>query len=148
YSLHRRRVGQLIELERVRTRIATDLHDDIGSSLSQVSVLSEAIRRRIGPDPTLSETLQIIAGLSRDLVDSMNDIVWAINPRRDHLSDLIQHMRRFASDVLTAAEVEFTFLAPSPQHDIKLGADMRREIFLILKESVNNAVRHSCCGEA
>src|SRR6266516_1664644 len=147
YSLYRYRVGRLIELERVRTRIATDLHDDIGSSLSQVSVLSEVIRRRIGPDPTVSEPLKLIAGLSRDLVDSMNDIVWAINPRRDYLSDLTQRMRRFASDVFTARDIEFTFSAPSSQHDMKLGADMRREVFLILKESVNNAVRHSGCTE-
>src|SRR5204863_2231140 len=73
YSLYRYRVSRLLELERVRTRIATDLHDDIGSSLSQVSVMSEVIRRRLGPSPAISEPLSVIADLSRDLVDSMND---------------------------------------------------------------------------
>ena len=147
YSLFRYRVSRLIELERVRTRIATDLHDDIGSSLSQVSVLSEVIRRRVGSQPNVSEPLSMIADLSRDLVDSMNDIVWAINPRRDHLSDLTQRIRRFASDVFTARDIEFEFRAPNPQQDVKLGADMRREVFLIFKESVNNMVRHSACTE-
>ncbi len=148
YLLYRYRVTRLIELERIRTRIATDLHDDIGSSLSQVSVLSEVIRRRVGTEPDVSEPLSMIAGLSRDLVDSMNDIVWAINPNRDHLSDLIQRMRRFASDVLTARDIEFNFTAPDPQHNIRLGAEMRREVFLIFKESVNNIARHSSSTEA
>ena len=148
FLLYRYRVQQLVAMERIRTRIATDLHDDIGSSLSQVSVLSEVIRCRISPDPAVSEPLTMIAGLSRDLVDSMNDIVWAINPRRDHLSDLTQRMRRFASDVFTAREIEFAFNAPDPRHNIKLGAEMRREVFLIFKESINNMIRHSHCSQA
>ncbi len=148
YALFRYRVARLIELERVRTRIATDLHDDIGSSLSQVSVLSEVIRRRVGSEASVSEPLSMIADLSRDLVDSMNDIVWAINPRRDHLSDLTQRIRRFSSDVFTARDIQFDFKGPNPQQDVKLGADLRREVFLIFKETVNNIVRHSECTEA
>jgi ligand-binding sensor domain-containing protein/two-component sensor histidine kinase len=148
YAVHRYRVARLIELERVRTRIATDLHDDIGSSLSQISMLSEVIGRRLGQDQRVAEPLAMIADLSRNLVDSLNDIVWAINPYRDRLSDLTQRMRRFASDVFTARNIEFNFRAPDAQPDLKLGADTRREVFLIFKESVNNIVRHSECAAA
>jgi ligand-binding sensor domain-containing protein/signal transduction histidine kinase len=148
YAAYRYRLAQLLALERVRTRIATDLHDDIGSSLSQVSVLSEVVHRRVGADPQAAEPLGMIASLSRDLVDSMNDIVWAINPKRDHLSDLTQRMRRHASDVFTARDIEFSFNAPDPQKNISLGADTRRELFLIFKESVNNIVKHSGCTAA
>lgn len=148
YVFYRYRVSRLVELERVRTRIATDLHDDIGSSLSQVSVLSEVIGRRVGGNPDVAEPLSMIAGLSRDLADSMNDIVWAINPARDHLSDLSHRMRRFASDVFTARDLKFSFEAPNEHQDVRMGADMRREVFLIFKESVNNVVRHSQCTEA
>jgi ligand-binding sensor domain-containing protein len=144
-AAHHFRVKRLIELERVRTRIATDLHDDIGSSLSQVSVLSEVIGRRIGANPGVSEPLATIGRVSRDLMDSMNDIVWAINPQRDHLSDLTYRMRRFASDVLGACEVEFSFQGPAGLQDRKVGADMRREVFLIFKETINNAARHAAC---
>jgi ligand-binding sensor domain-containing protein/two-component sensor histidine kinase len=147
-ALYRYRVGRLIELERVRTRLASDLHDDIGSSLSQVSVLSEVIRRRLGSDPSVSEPLSMIARLSSDLVDSMSDIVWAVNPQRDHLADLTHRMRRLASDVFTAKEIDFAFKAPDDQHDMKMGADVRREVFLIFKESLNNTVRHSACSRA
>ena len=148
YTLYRYRVARLLELERVRTRIAADLHDDIGSSLSQVSVLSEVISRRVGHHNDVAEPLSMIANLSRELVDSMNDIVWAINPKRDRLSDLSQRMRRFASDAFTGRDIEFTFSVPDSRNDTRLGADMRREIFLILKESVNNIVRHSGCNKA
>lgn len=148
HALYRYRLRQLLALERVRTRIATDLHDDIGSSLSQVSVLSEVVRRRAGTDREVAEPLGEIAQLSRDLVDSMNDIVWAINPKRDRLSDLTHRMRRHASDVFTARDIEFTFDAPDPDHDLALGADTRREVFLIFKEGVNNMARHSGCTAA
>jgi signal transduction histidine kinase len=90
----------------------------------------------------------MIGSLSRDLIDSLNDIVWAINPRRDRLSDLTYRMRRFASDCFTARDIHFRFSASDPQHDIKLGSDTRREVFLIFKEAVNNMVRHSGCTEA
>jgi len=145
YSVYRYRVGRLLELERIRTRIATDLHDDVGSGLSQVSVLSEVISRRVGQEAEVAAELSTIGSLSRDLVDSMSDIVWAINPGRDRLSDLSHRMRRFASDVFMAHGAEFIFDVPHPTRDIKLGPEIRRELYLIFKEAVNNVVRHSGC---
>jgi signal transduction histidine kinase len=78
----------------------------------------------------------------------MSDIVWAINPHKDHLSDLVQRMRRFASDTFSARNIEFNFRAPDDDQDIRLGASIRREVFLIFKESVNNMARHSGCSAA
>jgi signal transduction histidine kinase len=148
-GFYRSRVKRIVELERMRTRIATDLHDDIGSSLSQIAILSEVLRRRLGPEQNgVGESLAQIANTSRDLVDSMSDIVWAINPRRDRLSDLVQRMREFAGDVFTAREIEFSFHAPSDGRAVRLGADMRRQLYLIFKEAVNNAARHARCTEA
>ena len=148
YAVYRYRVNRLVELERVRTRIATDLHDDIGSSLSQIAVLTEVIHRRQGKDSQVAEPLSLIADLSRGLVDSMSDIVWAINPERDRMSDLVHRMRRFASDVLAQRDIEFSFNAREPAHDKRLASDKRREVFLVFKECVNNVVRHSGCTEA
>ncbi len=145
-ELNIHREERLRELERVRRRIATDLHDDIGSSLTQISILSEVVRKRVGEDgKSATEPLSQIASVSRELIDSMSDIVWAINPQKDHLSDVIQRMRRFASDSLTARNIAFTFKAPESGPDIRIGANIRREVFLIFKESVNNALRHSGC---
>lgn len=147
YALYSYRVRRLLEIERVRTRIATDLHDDIGSSLSQIAIMSEVVQQQVdGENQRVSHPLSVIAGTSRELVDSMADIVWAINPQRDHLIDLTQRMRQFAADLLTARNIEFRFAAPGPESDIPIETDVRREVFLIFKEAVNNAVRHSNCS--
>jgi signal transduction histidine kinase/streptogramin lyase len=143
YAAYRYRVAQLIKLERVRMRIATDLHDDIGSSLSQIAILSEVARHDLRDGSAAGEPLSVIAQTSRELVDSMSDIVWAINPKRDSLRDLVQRMRGFATDVLTAKDIDFEFNAPENSESLKLDTDVRREVFLIFKESVNNIVRHS-----
>jgi ligand-binding sensor domain-containing protein len=142
YWAYRFRLDRMLELERVRTRIATDLHDDVGSSITQIAIMSEVARRQ---GAEVAEPLAQIAGLSRELVDSMGDIVWAINPKRDHLGDLAQRMRRFASDVLSTNGVGLEFHAPVERADASLQADLRREVFLVFKESINNIARHSQC---
>jgi ligand-binding sensor domain-containing protein/signal transduction histidine kinase len=147
-GLHRYRLARYLEVERIRMRIATDLHDDIGSSLSQVSVLSEVAGQRARANLDPSEPLALIADISRDVVDSVSDIVWAINPGRDRLSDLVLRMRRFAGDAAAAANIELDFDAPDEVADLRLGPDIRREVYLIFKESVNNLMRHSQCTRA
>lgn len=134
---------RLAELERVRKRIATDLHDDIGASLTQITVLSEVARQSLSREGFQSEQLGQISAVSNELVEAMSDIVWAINPKKDHLSDLVHRMRRFASDVFTSRGLRFTFDAPDAAHDTRLGASVRREVFLIFKESVNNVLKHA-----
>ena len=142
WAAHRYRVAQAVHLERVRTRIATDLHDDIGASLSQIAILSEVLIQRCGHDQGLSGPLAGMARSARELLASMSDIVWAINPRHDHLRDLQQRMRRFARDFFAARNIEFVFRAPAADQDSSWAPDMRREIFLVFKEAVNNIARH------
>jgi ligand-binding sensor domain-containing protein/signal transduction histidine kinase len=146
YCLCRYRLAQLLAVERIRTRIATDLHDDIGSSLSQVAILSEVVRRRIGEsDPEVNGPLSRIGVLSRELVDSMSDIVWAINPAKDNLYFLTQRMREFANDVFMARDIQFEFRALDRDYEFGIGAEVRRQVFLIFKECVHNVVRHANC---
>jgi signal transduction histidine kinase len=148
-ELLRTREARAIELERVRKRIASDLHDDIGSSLTQISLLSEVVNQRIaGAESAVAQPLAQIANSSRELVDAMSDIVWAINPQKDHLSDLTQRMRTLTSEVSTACGINVRFHAPEVDEDVPLGANLRREVFLIFKESMNNIVKHSGASEA
>jgi signal transduction histidine kinase len=148
-ALQRSREERFAELERVRRRIATDLHDDIGSSLTRISLLSEVARQEVGSaDHSLTASLPSIAGLSHELVDTMSDIVWAINPTKDHLSDVSQRMRHFVSDVCTARQIDLRFHTPSSERDIAIGANTRREMFLLFKEAVTNMARHSGCSAA
>lgn len=146
YALHRYRVRKTLELERVRTRIAADLHDDIGSNLTQIAILSEVANSQLREEHTeAGDLLSSIAQISRESVSSMSDIVWAINPKRDSLLDLARRMKRFANEVLTPRGIEFRFEVPEGDQEVKLGADVRRDIFLVFKEVLNNAVRHSGC---
>lgn len=146
YAGHRYRVGRLIELERVRTRIATDLHDDIGSSLSRMAILSEVVKQQLGGKSNQSAPmLTEIAESARGLVDSMSDIVWAIDPRRDNLSNVVTRVRQFASDVLEAKKIKWEFQVPPEIDDLKLDAEQRRHVFLIFKEALNNIARHADC---
>ncbi len=148
-ELRRTREARAIELERVRKRIASDLHDDIGSSLTQISLLSEVVSQRVATsDGGVAQPLAMIANSSRELVDAMSDIVWAINPQKDHLSDLTQRMRTLTSEVSTACSINVHFRTPETDDDLPLGANLRREVFLIFKESINNIVKHSAATEA
>jgi len=148
HAVHRNRVRRLLELERVRTRIAADLHDDIGSSLSQISILSEVLRTQLGAQETaVSGIISLINRVSHEALDSMGDIVWVINPRQDHLSDLVRRMRRAASEILPASGIQFTFSAPAG-HGLRLGPDTRRQLYLMFKETINNIVRHARCARA
>jgi signal transduction histidine kinase len=147
YGIYRYRLNRLLEVERVRTRIATDLHDDIGANLSLIAMSSEVARRRAGQDPQLREYLSSIAATSRDLVDSMSDIVWAVNPKKDRVGDLAHRMRGFASDILGTHEMLFRFRCDAEENGHRLPTDVRRELFLIFKEGINNAVRHSQATE-
>lgn len=147
-DLSRTRAERLIELARVRTRIATDLHDDIGASLTQIAILSEVARQQnMQGNGASLDPLNRIVNVSNELVETMSDIVWAINPEKDRLQDLIQRMRRFASDLLTAKGVHFDFNTPSYVLEIPLGANARREVFLIFKESLTNIAKHAAATE-
>ncbi len=145
YVVHRRRVARLLEIERVRTRIATDLHDDIGANLTRIAVLSEVASYRRGENGGGDDSIASIARISRESVTSMSDIVWAINPKRDTFRDLLRRMRTLADEALATQGVEVCFAAPDSDGDLRLGDELRRQIYLVFKEAVNNAARHSGC---
>src|SRR5262249_8671572 len=139
YGVHEFRVRELLAVEKIRLRIATDLHDDIGASLSHIAVLSEVASSevaRLGPASNgrrLDEPLARIGSVSRELIDSMSDIVWAISPRKDRLRSLTQRMREFAGEVLGSRSMEFNLRAAGIDQERKLDPEVRRQVFLIFK---------------
>jgi ligand-binding sensor domain-containing protein/two-component sensor histidine kinase len=149
YGAYRYRVGRLLEIERVRTHIATDLHDDIGANLSRIAVLSEVARNdRAGNGGGTSDQLASIARISRESVASMSDIVWAINPQKDSLDDMVSRMRRFAEEAFASRGVALEFRGPEHERGMRLDHETRRHLFLLFKECVTNAVRHAGCARA
>jgi signal transduction histidine kinase/ligand-binding sensor domain-containing protein len=140
-AAYRYRVSRLLELERMRTRIATDLHDDIGSNLTRISLLSELAKQQSGNGKLLGS----IADIARESVASMNDIVWAISPQHDRIVDLTRRMRQHAEEVFSLRDIKLEFDAPASDVDIHLPVGTRRDVLLIFKEAVNNTARHSDC---
>jgi signal transduction histidine kinase len=144
YGIYRYRVSRLLDVVAMRTRIATDLHDDIGANLTRIAVLSEVVRRK-GPGEADGH-LASIATVARESVTSMSDIVWAIGPGRDGLHDLTRRMREHAEEVFAAGDTELTFTGPQIDRHIRLSVDTRRDVYLIFKEAINNAARHAGCS--
>ncbi len=145
-AAYRYRVAQMLGLERMRTSIATDLHDDIGASLSQIAILSEVARA--GEDrKTTVEPLKRIAILARELVDSMNDIVWSIRSEPHGWDSLVRHMREFALDVLVSQRIDFQLRTPVSGDGMPMSLQVRRQLFLMFKECIHNAARHSRSSE-
>jgi len=142
YGVWRFRLNHLLAVERVRMRIATDLHDDIGSALSQIGLLSEAAQRPAGAH-TIPEALTRIATVSRETAASMADIVWTINPQRDSLGDLSVRIRRFASELFSARDIDCVVVTPASDEDLKLEIDTRRQLLLVAKEAMHNVIRHA-----
>jgi signal transduction histidine kinase/ligand-binding sensor domain-containing protein len=142
-QLYNYRVRQLLAMERLRTRIATDLHDDIGASLTQISILTEVARRSPAP-----HVLSDVANIARGLVSDMSDIVWAVNPRHDKFEGLVHRMRRFSSDVLGGADIDLAFETGGLPADVPVPLEARRPLYLVVKEAVNNVARHSGASKA
>jgi signal transduction histidine kinase len=140
---HRLRVRRLLELERVRTRIAADLHDDLGASLARVSLLAEAIRRTFRESPDVAERmLGEIGETSRSLVSDAGDIAFSIDPGRGSLDGLAARVRRFAEELLAGTDVEWHFKLEGGMDRVTLSSDQRRHLLAVLKEALHNAVRH------
>ena len=147
YFLYRYRVTRLLEIANMRTRIATDLHDDIGANLTRIVLLSEVANRARSNEPERDDApLESITRIARESVSSMSDIVWAINPKRESLLDLIRRMRQHADEIFTLRDIELRFNAPVTEGNLTLSMDVRRDLLLIFKEAVNNAARHSRCS--
>jgi ligand-binding sensor domain-containing protein/two-component sensor histidine kinase len=148
YVLYGYRVSRILFVANMRTRIATDLHDDIGANLTKIAILSEVARQQRGNgNENTDSPLSSIARIARDSVDSMSDIVWTINPQRDSLRDLVRRMRRHAEEIFTTRDVALGFHAPDADGHLKVGVDVRRAVYLIFKEAVNNVARHSRCSQ-
>lgn len=147
FMLYRYRVAHLLAMERMRMRIAADLHDDVGSNLSRIALLSEVARQRLNrDDPEIADRLSRMASISRESVDALGDIVWSINPARDRLSDLTQRMRRVADDFLAARGIAFAFDSTVTDLGTPIDSETRRELLLVFKECLHNIARHAACS--
>jgi ligand-binding sensor domain-containing protein/two-component sensor histidine kinase len=147
FALYRNRLQQALQIERLRVKISTDLHDDIGSTLSSISILSEIVLREVGGDPR-SGMVREIKERSISLMEKMDDIVWSINPRNDELESLMLRIKRFAAQLFEAKGIDYEIDIEHSILHLKLPMEHRQNIYLIMKEAINNLVKYADAGKA
>lgn len=141
--LYRNRLGQLLEIERVRRAIARDLHDDLGSSLSRISILTEVAKRKQRQGEDIGELLDQVGSSARELIDALSDSIWAIDPKRDDLKSFATRLRRFAGDLLEAQGIRCEIVLAEAASNTRIPSERRRHLYLLIKEAVNNAAKHA-----
>lgn len=146
FAFIRYREQQLRRMIHMRDRIASDLHDEVGSNLSSIVLFSTAVSKHTDTLPEYaSGMLQRIKDNSKRAMESMNDIVWSVNSGHDSMEDLLDRMRAFAEPLCEAAGITMEFDVDAVPLTRKLAMDQRKNLYLIFKEAVNNAVRHGRC---
>jgi ligand-binding sensor domain-containing protein/signal transduction histidine kinase len=164
YGFYRYRLHQVLAIERLRARISTDLHDDTGSTLSSISILSdmalqeEAAKEAAasalsgeaggGNGTPLTPMLKEIRDNSLSLLEKMDDIVWSINPRNDTLESLILRVKRFAAQLFEARGIDYEIDIEPQIRGLRLLMTHRQNLYLIMKEAINNLVKYSGAGRA
>ena len=136
---------QQLKLQKLRNKIASDLHDDVGSTLSSISIFSEMAQQQ---SKEVQPLLQTIQNSSRNMLEAMADIVWTINPENDQFEKIVMRMRNFAFELLGAKQIDFEFNADEEINRMKLPMDIRKNLYLIFKEATNNLVKYSEASEA
>ncbi|MBN2708985.1 MAG: hypothetical protein JXR46_08070 [Calditrichaceae bacterium] len=142
YIIHKYRLAKLLEIERMRIRIASDLHDDIGSTLTKIAINSEIIQNTDNSG-RIKEASRKIGDMSREIIAAMSDIIWSIDARNDTLKDLLDRMRDFSSASLTEKNINLKFKTKGLMLAKKIPVQFRQNIFLIFKEAVHNVMKHA-----
>ncbi|MFN8145275.1 MAG: two-component regulator propeller domain-containing protein [Bacteroidia bacterium] len=148
FIYYRMKLNRILISQKIRNRIANDLHDDIGSSLSSISYMAEIAKMYSDKKETeYTQYLNKIGETSRNLIDNMSDIIWSVNPDNDISSTLVTRMRSFAEEYLKLKEIKYTFYADETVTHIQFSLEERRNLYLIFKEVLHNIMEHSGCNQ-
>jgi len=140
------RLDKIKSIEKLKTKLAADIHDNIGAGLTEISILSELVANDIPAESENAKSkLQYIGHTARKLVDDLSDIVWVINPNQDSLYDLIIRLKNSYNEVFTYMGISFKTDNLEKLADMKLSMEYRQNLFLIFKEGINNCIKHSKC---
>jgi signal transduction histidine kinase len=146
WAFLRNRYKHALEMERMRTRIASDLHDEVGSSLSHLNFLIGSFDLENAPDLT-AKGIERSKELMRKTASNIRDVVWAIDARRDKTGDLLDRMEDFAFDMFSVKNIACRFQTEGMNREAALNPFVRQNIFLIFKETINNIAKHSNATE-
>jgi signal transduction histidine kinase/ligand-binding sensor domain-containing protein len=133
-------------VEKERTRIAVDMHDDLGAGLSTIRFLSEKVKRNVFSEVTRGD-IEKMQTTSNELIDKMNEIIWAMSEKNDSLEDLVLYMRSYSMEYCEENNLDCTIQLPENIPPVFVSGEMRRNIFLTVKESLHNIVKHACANK-
>jgi len=147
FVIYRYRINEFVKRQAIRNGIAQDLHDHIGSTLSSISIYSDVaqVYQDQHKSEELRKILKIIGDTSSEMISEMEDIVWAINPQNDHLQSIFQRIVAYAKPLCEAKNINFTLRQTQDSVHIDLGMSERKNLFLTLKEALNNAIKYANC---
>lgn len=149
YFIHRLRINKILAVENLRNRVARDLHDDMGSTLSTINILSTMAKSKLNTDNVkASEYLGKISDNSQRMMEAMDDIVWSIKPMNDSMQKITARMREIATSVLEAKNIDLDFRTDASIEEVKLNMEARRDFFLVFKEAINNIAKYSRASQA
>ncbi len=146
----KRRIQQLERdraLERERTRISEDMHDEVGARLTEIGILGELAKKDISDPQKAEQQIQKITETSREVISNISEIIWAMNARNDALDDLVAYLREYAWKYLGSAAISCRFEIPDEIPKLHLSTEARRNIFLVVKETLHNVAKHSHATE-
>ncbi|MEP7169087.1 MAG: two-component regulator propeller domain-containing protein [Bacteroidota bacterium] len=146
YGIYRYRLRQVMKLQEIRNRIASDLHDEIGSTLSSISLSSTIIQGKLnGSNSEVNKPLQQVSNNTDNMMEALSDIVWTINTRNDRFDNVVNRMRAFAIELLEPSGISIQFNVSDDIMHVHLDMQQRKNIYLVFKEAVNNIVKYSGC---
>ncbi len=136
---------QKLKVEHLRNRIASDLHDEVGATLSSIAIAARVVEKRLDKQsPDLQLILDQIKSDSNNTIQTIRDTVWTLNPHNDSLPQLVEKMRSFAAQILTAKDVALQFENHLEEtSSAKISMEQRQNVYLIFKEAINNIAKHA-----
>lgn len=137
------RITKHLTEERLRTKIARDLHDEMGSTLTSINIISKVAMEEKQEPEKLKQYFQKIKDHSGRMMESMSDMVWAINPVNDSFDNVLLRMKEFTAEMLEPARIQFAFTEEGSLDMVPLNLEQRKDIYMIFKEAVNNIVKYS-----
>jgi signal transduction histidine kinase len=143
YAFYRYRFNQLLQMQNVRSRIAADLHDEIGSTLTNINILTELSKKNIDSKKEAEIFLSRISEEASMSGQALDDIVWSINKDNDTIEQTVARMRRYAGEVFESCQISYSLSADEQVNGKKLDMELRRDFFLLFKETVNNICKHA-----
>ncbi|MFM9948997.1 MAG: ATP-binding protein [Saprospiraceae bacterium] len=146
YAIFRYRELQRLQQEKLRLSIARDLHDEMGSTLSSISILSEAAMRHLQEDIDRAR-FGTIGARARQVMEAMSDIVWSVNPRNDSMNNILQRMKEFSVELFESQGITLHFEADETVKTLNLPMEQRKDFYLLFKEAANNAAKYSGATE-